>query len=134
MTYKHRHRVNCWRIRQGATAVEFALVVPIIFALFIGAIEMTRMNFIRHSAANAAYEGARAGIVIGGENNDCSKAAKDLLKRVGVKNDVDVQVTSDATSVTVTVSVPVDKNSWGLGRFTSGFNITQACHLSKDGF
>lgn len=132
MIGRERHQPQRPPDRRGATAVEFALVVPIIFTLFIGAIEMTRMNYIRHSAANAAYEGARAGIVMGGTDSECSKTAIDLLKTVGVKHGVNVQVASNPTSVNVTVSVPLDQNSWGLGRFTSGVNITQSCKLSKD--
>ncbi len=59
---KHRPRRSQ---RKGVTAVEFAFVAPIIFALFIGAIEITRLNFIRNSAANAAYEGARKAVTPG---------------------------------------------------------------------
>ena len=61
----HRNRLARPKARRGATLVEFAIVVPVIFTLFLGAIEMTRLNFIRHSASNAAYEGARKAIVPG---------------------------------------------------------------------
>lgn len=118
--------------RLGATTVEFALVVPIIFTMFLGAIEMTRMNFIKHSAANAAYEAARAGIIPGATEADCKKKATDLLAAVGAGSNVVVAYESTTQSVKVTVTIPVDKNSWAIGRFTHGMNLVQSCKLSRE--
>lgn len=118
--------------RIGATTVEFALVVPIIFTMFLGAVEMTRLNFIRHSAANAAYEGARAGIVPGGNETECKKRAKDLMSAVGAGSDIGVSYVADTKTVKVTVTVPIDKNSWGIGRFSCGMQLVQSCQLSRE--
>ncbi len=118
--------------RRGATTVEFAIVVPIIFAMFLGTIEMTRLNFIRHSAANAAYEGARKAIVPGSTAAEASAEASRLMTAVGVGNGVAVAVSTTTDSTTVTVTVPVNQNSWGAARFSSGMTITQSCTLSKE--
>lgn len=118
--------------RAGATTVEFAFIVPIIFAIFLGSLEMTRLNFIRHSASNAAYEGARKAIVPGSTTEQARGEALRLMTSVGVTNDVTATVTSDMNSMTVTVSVPVDRNSWGIARFSSGMTITQSCTLSRE--
>ena len=72
--------------RRGATAVEFALVAPIIFLLFLGSIEMTNLNMIRHTAMNAAYEGARQTIVAGGTADDARKESLRLLNAVHIGN------------------------------------------------
>lgn len=120
--------------RRGATTVEFAIVVPIIFAMFLGTIEMTRLNFIRHSASNAAYEGARKAIVPGASTSDASTEALRLMRAVGVGNGVTANVTSTTDSMTVTVLVPVNQNSWGVAKFSSGMVISQSCTLTRESF
>jgi Flp pilus assembly protein TadG len=118
--------------RRGATTVEFAIVVPIIFAMFLGTIEMTRLNFIRHSAANAAYEGARKAIIPGSSFTEATDEALRLMQAVGVGNGVTASLTTLNDTMTVTVTVPVNQNSWGAARFSSGMTITQACTLSRE--
>jgi Flp pilus assembly protein TadG len=118
--------------RHGATTVEFALVAPIILALFLGAIEITRMNFLRHTAANVAYEAARASIVPGSGVADGQAEAMQLLSMVGADNSVNVDINVTATTVEATVTIPVNANSWSLGRFTSNLNIVQSCRLRRE--
>lgn len=129
-----RRKDRALRCRCGATTVEFAIVVPIIFAMFLGTVEITRLNFIRHSAANAAYEGARKSIVPGSTTQEAKTEALRLMNAVGVANGVTTTVASTATTVTVTVSVPVNQNSWGVAKFSSGMNIVQSCTLSRESF
>jgi Flp pilus assembly protein TadG len=123
---------NRRRFRCGSHTVEFAMVVPIIFTLFLGSIEITRLNFIRHTVANAAYEGARAAIVPGATENDAISEARRLLTSMGCGVDANVTAVVNSTTVQVFVSVPVDANSWGLGRFTSGLHISRTSRLSKE--
>lgn len=120
------------RLRSGSHTVEFALVVPIIFGLFLSAIEMTRLNFVRHTIANAAYEGARAAIVPNATSSDAINRAQGLLTEMGCGVDANITAIVNSTGAQVTVSVPIEKNSWGLGRFTSGMNISRTCNLSKE--
>ncbi len=120
------------RIRSGTTTVEFALVVPIIFTMFLGAIELTRMNFIRQTAANAAYEGARKAIVPGNTASDAQTEALRLLTTLGVRNGAVVAVASASNRVTVTVTIPINQNSWGLSRFTRNLNVIQSCSLTLE--
>ncbi|MEQ1827725.1 MAG: TadE/TadG family type IV pilus assembly protein [Pirellula sp.] len=129
----HRNpKKNFRSLRSGTTSVEFALVAPIIFIMFIGAVELTRLNFLRHSAANACFEGARKAIVPGVSDADAKTAALDLLKTLGTANGADVSVTSNDSKVTVQVTIPVNKNSWGIGRFGSGMNVTSGCTLTRE--
>lgn len=118
--------------RTGATAVEFAIVAPIIFLLFLGAIEITRLNFLRHSAANAAYEAARNAIVPGGNAEDATARALSLLAAVQADHGVDIRFTEAPDHVAVTVVIPMNMNSWGVTRYTSGFRITESCTLSRE--
>ena len=112
--------------------MEFALVAPIIFLLFLGSIEMTNLNMIRHTAMNAAYEGARQTIVAGGTAADARQEALRLLNVVHIGNGAVVDVVEYPDRVTVIVRVPVHLNSWGLSRFSGNMTISQSCTLKRE--
>ncbi len=120
--------------RNGATAVEFAFMVPIIFTMFMGAIEVTRLNFLRQTASNASYEGARKAVTPGSSNAEAQAEALRLMTMVNAGNGATAVVTSTADSVTVSVTVPVSQNSWGITKFAAGMNIVQSCKLSRESF
>ena len=52
-----------WRSQKGATAVEFAIILPILILLIFGIIEFGFLLFDKAIITNASREGARAGIV-----------------------------------------------------------------------
>lgn len=120
------------RRRLGGATVEFALAVPIIFAMFFGAVELTRLNFIRQSASNACYEGARKVIVPGGTASDANTAATTLLTNLGCGTGATASTTTTSTTVTITVTIPVAKNSWGVSWFFPNTNVVQTLTLSKE--
>jgi Flp pilus assembly protein TadG len=129
LTLRRLHRC---RHRCGATAVEFAMVLPVILLLFFGALEMNNLNFIKQTAANAAYEGARAAMVAGGNPERGRQHAETLLDRMGVGNGAVVSVGGSGQRVTVTVRVPLNLNSAGLSRFTRNLNVTEVCSLGRE--
>jgi len=131
-TMKKSRRTLHAHCRTGAITVEFALVAPIVLALFLGSVEITRLNFLRHTASNAAYEGARASILPGSNDDDGIAEAIELLNSVGAGNGAVVNLVSTPESVQVTVTIPVAQNSWGLGRFTHNLNLVQSCTLRRE--
>jgi Flp pilus assembly protein TadG len=120
--------------RTGATAVEFAFMVPVIFTMFIGSIEITRLNFIRNTASNACYEGARRAVSPGSTNAEAQTEARRLIDTLGVGRGATVNVASTPDTVTVSITIPVNQNSWGITRFTTGLNVSQSCRLSRESF
>ena len=118
--------------RTGALTVEFAIVAPIIFLLFLGSIELTTLNLLRHTAANAAYEGARKAIIPGGTDAAAEAEARGILEALGARNDVTVSISRTTSDVTVTVIIPVARNSWGLSRFSGSLSINKSCMLSLE--
>ena len=56
MKHGHRSKAQC---RPGATLLEFAVVVPLLFLCFFAAFEFCRVAMIQHTADNAVYEGCR---------------------------------------------------------------------------
>lgn len=51
-----------YRNERGSTAVEFALILPILLALVFGMIDFGRMLYTKEVLNNAVREGARVGI------------------------------------------------------------------------
>ncbi len=49
---------------RGASAVEFALVLPLLFLIIAGIIDLSRLMFYSAIATNVAREGARAAVVL----------------------------------------------------------------------
>lgn len=118
--------------RRGALTVEFAIAAPLIFLLFLGGLELTALNFARQTAGNASYEAARRLIIPGGTVAQAQAEGLRQMNMVGLGTGASCTVVNAATTVTATVSVPATNVSWGLMRFSAGYNITQACTLTKE--
>ncbi len=125
-------RQNQQARRRGATAVEFAMVLPVILLMFLAAAEMTNLHFIKHTAANAAYEGARAAMVAGGSPDRGVAHAEQFLNRLGVGTGSEVTLTTTPEVVTISVRVPLNLHSLGLGRFTQNLYVTESASLRRE--
>lgn len=112
--------------------VEFAIVAPLIFLLFLGGLEITALNFARQTAGNASYEAARKLIIPGGTVAQAEAEGLRQMNIVGLGTGASVTVVHSTTSVTATVSVPASSVSWGLMRFCSGATLSQSCTLTKE--
>src|SRR5262249_7794819 len=136
MKASRQNRVSRAR-RVGATTVEFALVAPILFTLMFGIIEFARVSQVSNAIAYAAYSGCRQGIITGGTASAVTAATQKVLTTFGITGaTISVSpssITSLTTAVTVTVQVPMDKNSWVAAVFTSGQKITRGCTLTSQG-
>lgn len=116
-------RRNAKHSRRGAVMVEFAIVAPVFFVFIIIAFEFGRLNVIRHTADNAAYEAARHAMVPGATAAEAVAKAKSILNVVGTqgaKVSVNPPVLGPTVdSVQVTVVVPMAQNGWIAPRFSS---------------
>jgi len=120
--------------RSGGVTVETAIVLPVLFAIMFAAIDCARLNMIRNSAQNAAYEGARNAIVPGGTATDATSAAQRVLSGVGIRNfTITVSpsvITSASTKITVTITVPLKDNSWMASSAKTTRNLVRSCTMS----
>ena len=134
----HSSRKICHRLsnrgpeRKGALTVEFAIVAPMIFLLFVGSLELTALNFARQTAGNASYEAARKLIIPGGTAAQAQAEGLRQMNIAGMGTGATVTITDTTTSVAATVSVPASSVSWGLVRFCSGYTLRQTCTLTKE--
>lgn len=125
------------RVRRGATAVEFALTSPILFALCMGAIELSRANMLLNTTAIAATEAARKSIVDGATAADVKAAAMRELGVAGIQTANVVMdptdIVEDTKQVTVSLTVPVGgKNGYTLARLFLGKAIFKSVTLQRE--
>jgi hypothetical protein len=122
--------------RRGSLAVEFAMTLPIVFSIFIASIEFSRLNMIRNSTDNAAYEGARRGILPGATAADIRTEVNNALSAVGIRGGrvvvVPAIITSSTPSVEVSVIVPLRENAWVSPLYSTNRTITKSCKLSRE--
>jgi Flp pilus assembly protein TadG len=122
--------------RTGAAAVEFAIVAPIFFIFVLGSLEFGRLNVIRHTADQAAYEAARHAMVPGATATEARTRANRMLRFVGARGArVDVQpavLGPDVDEITVTVDVPMNQNGWITPRFTRSATIHAVSRLKTE--
>lgn len=108
------------------------MMLPVILLLFLGALEMTNLHFLRQTAADAAYEGARAALVAGGSAERARQRAEQHLFRCGVRGAPEVRVSGTEDGVSVQVVVPINRNSYGLTYFSRGMAVSRACTLRRE--
>ena len=122
--------------RRAAVTVETALALPILFMVTFAAFEFCRANMLWHTAGNAAYEGARAGIVPGATVDGVKAAAESILATVGADGaeiaTQPTQITDETDEITVTVRIPVDKNGYVTAVFFRDRWVTGTCMLSRE--
>ena len=122
--------------RKGATAVEFALTAPLLFAILFGAMELGHANMISNVAEAAAYEGARQGIVPGATAADCINAANGILQISGVRNAavtvVPANLATSSNSVSVQISIPYASNAIAAQVFTNSLVVNRRCQLIRE--
>lgn len=132
----YRRKWNLNSLRSGAATVEFALVISVLFVLIFAAIEFARAGIVKHSADNAAYEGARYAMIPGADAKEARKVATSILTAARIRNPtVSVSpdpITDSASLVTVTVSIPMNSNSWHISQFFRGKSFTSSVTLHTE--
>lgn len=132
-----RHAVRK-HARQGAVVVEFAITVPLLFAIVMGAIEFSRANMLTHTTAIAATEAARKAIIPGAVAADSKNAAMRELGIAGITEatvELDPPViTDDVDQVTVNLTVPIGgRNGYTLARIFLGRELFKSVTLQREG-
>ena len=95
-----------WKSQKGATAVEFAIVLPLLVLLIFAMIEFGLYLFNRQVITNAAREGARFGVV----------AREDRRTNPQIQNEVEKYsaqhlVTFGGTNIPTVTLKPVDDDT-----------------------
>ena len=113
------------------------MTAPVYFLILFAGIELSRANMILHTCENAAFEGARLGIVPGATADDCYQEANKILNIVGIsESTVTVEpavITDDTPTITVNVQVPLTAaNGYLTPRFVLGKVINKSITLQRE--
>lgn len=109
------------RRRQGAAVVEFAVCLPLLMLIVLGAIEATHGIFLKQALSAAAYEGMRVAIEPRSKQADAIQQAQAILDARLVKGskitfDTNIDTAPRGQKVAVEVSAPISMNSPFIGR------------------
>ncbi len=123
-----------WRGRDGAAAVEFAFIMPILL-LLSGIVQFGGIMFLENHMTSVARDATRK-IAIGDLTEaDAPSAVQQSLLNWGVTYDVDlVDAGGGDQDITVTISLPMSEAALMdvLGVFQSG-NLTAAVTMRQEG-
>ena len=126
-----RHR------RRGLAVVEFAICIPVIFVVVLGAIECTTMIFVDQSLNVVAYEGIRAAAKNGSRTSDVLARANEVIAerrleqtRVELIPPV-VESVPQGQPIKIRVTAPTDPNSVMRLEFFSGNLVAEATMMKE---
>lgn len=135
--------------RRGAVAVEFACVAPVLLAVTVGMLELSRVYTVQNTLETAAREGARfasldrTGMLMNGQtaNQKLINDVKNFLAATGIaKTDITVQVLDAETGATfdlddedndlklfqIKIDVPYSKVSLSPVKHYHAYNLSAA--------
>lgn len=112
------------RNRRGATAVEFAMVAPIVFTFMFGLLEISTWFQVDGVSTTAVLRGGREALITTTSVSNVKAEVVETLGLIGV-NDVRISVTPttlDASTETIQVDIEVPMtaiNGFYLSNFVS---------------
>ena len=127
--------------RPAAAAVEFAVILPLVVALLLGAVELGRAVTVQHMLQEAAQAGCRLYSVNDPEltRQDAIDIIELAMSHAGVDNyEIDLEPGSRAEvdehlePVTVRITVAYNDVSWFTPKFLADANIVGTCTLPAD--
>ena len=125
-----------WRDRDGAAAVEFAFILPILLLLFSGIVQFGSIMFLENHMTNVARETSRRIAVGELAQADAASSAQQALVNWGVTYEVSV-VTTDVgggnQDIAVAISLPMADAALMdvLGVFQGG-NLTAVVTMRQE--
>ena len=125
-----------WRDRDGAAAVEFAFILPILLLLFSGIVQFGAIMFLENHMTNVARETSRRIAVGELTQADAESSAQQALVNWGVNYQVSITPSSAGggnQNITVAISLPMREAALMdvLGVFQSG-NLTAAVTMRQE--
>ena len=127
MFIRLRQLLRRGRGQEGAAAVEFAIILPLLIFFILGGMDIGHMFYIEHRVTTASREGARYGAKYTGNPPVDPTPAQIMaytastvvppLDGLAVPNPVYTTVTATPPYRLITVTVTAHKHWWVLGTF-----------------
>lgn len=131
--------------RRGASAVEFAIVGPVVFLVIFGCLELVRLGMLQGIAEDAAYEAARFVMVPGATKDEGVAEANRLLALLGTQNATVIvdaygadglqpEINDFTRRVTVSIEIPVADNALIIPKYATNRNISTSSTLTFESY
>lgn len=115
--------------RRGTSAVEFAMIAPLMMLFTFGLIEIGRVMLVKQTATHASREAARVAVRPTADYQDVIDRATEELTVLGIEDAATVELepsslqdAAPGTSVTVRVLVDAASVSWVSSYFDFAFS------------
>ncbi|MFK8114413.1 MAG: TadE/TadG family type IV pilus assembly protein [Rubripirellula sp.] len=127
---KHSHALRkTVSNRRGTSAVEFALIAPLMILFTFGLIEIGRVMLVKQTATHASREAARVAVRPTADYQDVIDRATEELSVLGIQDASTIELVPSSlqdaapgTPVTVRVLVDAASVSWVSGYFDFTFS------------
>jgi Flp pilus assembly protein TadG len=124
---------------RGASAVEMAIVAPVVVSLILGQIEASRLGMVAQLLTTASREACRVAVVPGHTQSDVQDRVNQVLSGSGISvgtvtpTPATWQTAPMGTAITVSLSVPFSQVTWlGTPYFLTTANISASSTMSSE--
>ena len=123
---------------RGTSAVEMAVVAPVLVAILLGMIECARVGQATQLLTTAARAGCRVAVLPGATETGVQAQVNSVLSGSGISaasvtpTPSNWQTLTSGSAVTVTISIPYKNISWIQSPFFSGATITATATLASE--
>lgn len=121
--------------RRGSSAVEFAVIAPLMILFTFGLVEIGRLMLVKQTVTHATREGARVAVRPTADLADVMQRVRDELLTLEIEDVVIetepafLELVEPGGEVTVRVRVGIDTVSWIPGYFNFSVNdvVAETC-------
>jgi Flp pilus assembly protein TadG len=124
---------------RGATLVEFAVVLPLVFLVVWGLFEFARLMVTADTLIAAAQEGCRLGVTPGATSGDVTAEVNNVLSSGLVSGATVTIAPSEIATLTtgepftVTIAVPFANVTWlPVPQFLGGKVVRTSCTMLRE--
>jgi Flp pilus assembly protein TadG len=127
---------------RGTSAVEAAVITPLIVVLLMGQIEASRLGMVAQLLTTASREGCRVAVTPGATQTDVQTRINLVLNGSGISVGTVTPTcpsgytwnnAPDGTPITVSLSVPFSQVSWlGTPFFLTTANVAASATMSSE--
>ncbi|EMI21156.1 TadE family protein [Rhodopirellula maiorica SM1] len=118
---QNKYRPKKKGARMAASAVEFALVAPLMIAFTFGLVELGRMMLVKQTATHASREGARIAVRPTATTSEVVERVNDELALMGIENATvetvpsSIETATPSGIVTVRIAIDISSITWVPG-------------------